>query len=78
LCPLLPSLLRTELSRTQGRKRKEGKEQGKEQKARRGEKKKRKKQAKINKNGESQGVAQFGSVSVLGTEGHRFKSCHLE
>ena len=26
----------------------------------------------------SQGVAQSGSASVLGTEGHRFKSCHLE
>ena len=25
-----------------------------------------------------QGVAQSGSVSVLGTEGHRFESCHLE
>ena len=25
-----------------------------------------------------QGVAQPGSASVLGTEGHRFKSCHLE
>ena len=26
----------------------------------------------------AQGVAQFGSVSVLGTEGRRFKSCHPE
>ena len=26
----------------------------------------------------TQGVAQFGSVSVLGTEGRRFKSCHLD
>ena len=26
----------------------------------------------------TQGVAQFGSVSVLGTEGRRFKSCHPE
>ena len=25
-----------------------------------------------------QGVAQSGSASVLGTEGHRFESCHLE
>ena len=25
-----------------------------------------------------QGVAQFGSVSVLGTEGRRFKSCYPE
>ena len=25
-----------------------------------------------------QGVAQFGSVSVLGTGGRRFKSCHLD
>ena len=25
-----------------------------------------------------QGVAQFGSVPVLGTGGRRFKSCHLE
>ena len=23
-------------------------------------------------------VAQFGSAPVLGTGGHRFKSCHLE
>ena len=27
---------------------------------------------------ELQGVAQFGSVPVLGTGGRRFKSCHLE
>ena len=26
----------------------------------------------------AQGVAQTGSASVLGTEGHRFKSCHLD
>jgi len=26
----------------------------------------------------TQGVAQFGSVSVLGTGGRRFKSCHLD
>ena len=26
----------------------------------------------------TQGVAQFGSVPVLGTGGRRFKSCHLD